>query len=276
MAVQIKYGDSYFRSTTSGGIRLTGSVRHLNYYLNNRAPTVIVLISTDFSKCHWVLFDAYKTSSTSNGWWIEVPWTNMLSASVKKTWREMLGPVVDYEQQMRINWALDKALLDAPSRFMVYIPKNDVVNVGFDYIEAVLARLSKNMDLTLRSRSTVNLFFPDYDDDPRETYEIPEVRAWFIASVQHGIPWFCFLDIGPKYSAVGLLACCVCEIESSEPRKAGNMLRFRPESFLQFIESNFENLNRFTESRGISEEINKELSNSITRQLTEGLSSDRK
>jgi hypothetical protein len=71
--------------------------------------------------------------------------------------------------------------------------------------------LERDMALQLRQRVFFGVL--GYDDDPRELFEIPEVRAW-IAAVDAEWPyWFFFLYPGPR-TTLPLIAFSVCPFEA--------------------------------------------------------------
>jgi len=91
LAAQIKHGDSFFKNKSIGGFKYYGENKHLNYYLNNNSPVIIVILSDDFSKKHWVLFDISITFPTENGWWLEIPTKNSISKDVYGVWNDIAG-----------------------------------------------------------------------------------------------------------------------------------------------------------------------------------------
>ena len=76
LGVQIKHGDSYFSSKTKIGYLFNGENKHLNYYLNNRCPIIIIVLDGKFERCLWKLFNIEFTSPTINGWSIDIPSRN--------------------------------------------------------------------------------------------------------------------------------------------------------------------------------------------------------
>jgi hypothetical protein len=121
----------------------------------------------------------------------------------------------------------------------------------------------------LKKRNSVEIFFPEYDSDPREIYQIPEIRKWFSASITEGIPWFFFLHTGTRCTGLKLLLFCACDVELEEVRSDGHLLVTSPEDRSAWLQMNFHNLNVFTEHNDISVEINKEICEAVVSCLFE-------
>ena len=85
LAVQIKCGKSYIAKKTPGGIRYDGEIKHLNYYSNLRVPVLLVVFDENGENGHWVVFQLEKSlpAKSDDRWWIEIPETNILQASVE-------------------------------------------------------------------------------------------------------------------------------------------------------------------------------------------------
>jgi hypothetical protein len=77
--------------------------------------------------------------------------------------------------------------------------------MNFSYIQSFFKRLSKNKAQLLKSRSSLDLFFPEYDSDSREIYDIPEIKDWFVKSMELKIPWFYYLTYEGKSDCLLLL-----------------------------------------------------------------------
>lgn len=266
IAIQIKCGDSYTSKKSKGGIKYEGSNKHLNYYLNLQIPVVLVVISSDCSQGFWVVFDIEKTTESASGWWIEISKKNQLDITSKKTFSELAGSSKDFSEEIQNLWAVNEALNNAS--FLAFaVSKSEIINESFSTLSSMIKKLTKNKEMTLSKRVSAEIFFPEYDDDPRELYEIPEVRNWFLKTIVEGIPWFYFLDQN-RGMGLMLLLCCTCEVSLQGVYGSKHRLFFNPEEMEWWFNHNFENLNAFTESNGISLKINKEISYGISNWLT--------
>jgi len=267
IGVQIKHGNSFFRSKTDYGFKFIGDNKHLNYYLNSQAPIFILIMDEDFVNNHWVEFDLSKTmSTTSSNWWIEVPENNRLETNFSKAIFASTAPVIDFTAQIQANFAMNFIVSNSDLR-AIAIPKDEILAMSFDYLSGFIKRLSANRKLLLESRSTLNIFFPDYDSDPREIIQIPEIMLWLKRSIEIGFPWFYYLDTRHRSSGLMLLIHSYCMPIDISQETTRYRVKYNKQDLTRFVEKNFTNLNVFTDSNNISLDINKEVSSGIVRFL---------
>ena len=76
---------------------------------------------------------------------------------------------------------------------MVAIQKMDVLMEDYSYIQGLIDDFASDINKLIEARNTWEVFFAEYDDDPREIFEIPEILNWIEQSVEEGIPWFYFM-----------------------------------------------------------------------------------
>lgn len=263
IGVQLKHGDSFFKSTTKIGYKFYGENKHINYYLNSNTPVFIVIMDDKFENLLWTNFDISLTSpSGENKWWIEIKKSNRIDGNFKKVIFESVTPITDFEDEVKWNWSLDNFLSDA-DRIMLAIPKEDIQCLKFDNVKLFLNRLSKNHEVLINSRSSIDIFFPEYDYDEREIFQIPEINHWLYESVQYGIPWFYFLIYTNKCIGLKLILNSFCSRYETELVEARIKITYKNEDVKQFWVSNFEELNIFTDDNNIDISINKEISDGI-------------
>ena len=261
IAVQIKCGDSYLSKNSQGGIKYKGNKKHLNYYLNLQIPVVLVVISSDCSQGFWVEFDIEKTIESSSGWWIEIPKKNRLDITAKNFFADLAGDSKDFSEEIQNLWAIDKALSN--TSFLAFaISKSEVRTESLSTLNFTIKKLTKNKEMMLSKRASAEIYFPEYDSDPREIYEIPEVRSWFLKTILQGIPWFYFLAQN-KGIGLTLLLCCTCKVSFQGVYGSNHRLLITREDITWWLDRNFVNLNIFTESNEIPLEINEEISQGI-------------
>jgi hypothetical protein len=266
LALQIKCGNSYISKVTDGGIKYEGSNQHLNYYLNHSVPIVLIVLDSDCSKGYWVDFDINKTTPKKTGWWIEIPIKNKLDQNVSEHWASIAGSVEDYSEEIKMLWQIDEFVASTNYRSFA-IPLQEISQCSMEYISNLISRLSKTKEQTLANRGKLEVFFPGYDSDPREIYEIPEIRKWFNASIDHGIPWFYFLDTRGHGISIKLLLFCTCNVTLQEIQGNRLVLNTNPEERAKWLMRNYENLNVFTEAHGIPLTINKERCDAVMKCL---------
>ncbi len=166
IAVQIKCGDSYISKKSQGGIKYEGVNKHLNYYLNLELPIILVAVSSDCSQGFWVEFDIEKTTESKTGWWIEIPGKNKLDRTAQKAFSDLAGVVKDFSEEIQNLWAMNESLNNA--YFLAFaVPKSEVLAGSLLTLSSMIKRLTKNREMMLRKRASAEIFFPEYDDDPR-------------------------------------------------------------------------------------------------------------
>ncbi|WP_417602402.1 DUF4365 domain-containing protein [Owenweeksia hongkongensis] len=84
IALQIKSGMSYFSEENEKSIIYRGQKKHLDYWLNQSLPVLIVLYNPDSEKSYWEFVSSSKITELEKGWKIEIPKTNILTLSKEK------------------------------------------------------------------------------------------------------------------------------------------------------------------------------------------------
>lgn len=77
-ALQIKSGSSYFREETSNGFIYRGDNRHLEYWLSQSVPVLIIIYEPESKNIFWEQVISSKVSKTESAWKIEIPRSNLL------------------------------------------------------------------------------------------------------------------------------------------------------------------------------------------------------
>jgi hypothetical protein len=260
IGVQVKCGNSYYDKKSSGGIHYDGKKKHLNYYLNSPYPIILLVLNSDCSKGCWVEFNANITSPSKNGWWIEVPETNVLNLSAKEKWESVVGPVTDYSDQVASSWRFNE-ILDESSFGTYIVHKEAILACEFKGIRGAIDRLSRNREALIKNRGTLEVLISGFDDDPREVYEIPEIRNWYSESIRIGIPWFYFL--GNHFDGMGLnvLLLAYCDVVVKYKESGNTCVEIiDTKRVVQWLKQNFHNLNQFASDKNIPDEINMEMS----------------
>lgn len=262
IGVQLKHGNSYFENKTITGYKYLGENKHLNYYLNNQSPIFLIIMNDNFEIIRWVEFDIGKTSPNKNGWWIEIPEKNILNIKILEIWIKTVGPLIDFEKHIKLNWKIDQFIQE--SKFSLFaIPKSEIETYSFNEIKLFINRISKSKEMMLRTRSTLDIFFPEYDDDNREIFNIPEIMNWLHESIEIGIPWFYYLNYRYKNAGLTLLLNSYCKIENLSKKEKGYLIEFENKEIRNFINKNFINMNNYLEENNIEIKINKEISAGI-------------
>ena len=272
IAVQIKTGSTYFKTKTSNGWEFNGDVKHLNYYLNLSSPIIIVIVNLDLQQAYWVLFDPDKISKSNNGWTINVNAANALDKKFKNYLHSLPGFEVDYLSQLDYQWNVDQGMKDS-GIILVGVDKSEVENLDFSGFTTLLKRLTSSDEMIIKTRGKLSFLLFGYEDDPRELYEIEEVRRWTKAILPEFKYWAHFLTFDEpyvKYSGLLILHLCSVKINIIGPNEtnSGNLIEPDREETIELMERLVDWMNEFTDLYNISEEINKELFYKVTYNLT--------
>lgn len=264
IGIQVKHGDSFFASKTPSGYTFVGENKHLNYYLNNRCPVVIVILDDGYNRCLWQEFDLALTSPAGEGWSIEILAQNRLGLEIAEEWVKLAGAPSNFEEEIKWNWELDRRLLDR-ELFMLVIPRAEVNMGSFETMNFLIGRLSKNVKMRHKLHSTIEFCFPEYADDPRELFEVPEIIKWIESAFSTEIPLAYFLNHKPESFSLSLVCHCLNRnLIDKISREDGEIaITYSPGFFKTILDHLFNNLNVYCDKNNIPERINKEISKGI-------------
>ena len=142
-------------------------------------------------------------------------------------------------------------------RLFVVVDRTDVEAGDISRAATALLRALANRESIERLRGGVDMAFHGYSDDPRELYEIPEVRR-FCAELDGAFPyWFYFLSA--EGTTLGVIACCLCSVAKVRP----GVVSFGAD-WPDFMTRHFEALNWLVDSYTLDEEQNIEISRVVT------------
>ena len=141
-------------------------------------------------------------------------------------------------------------------RVVVFRAEVDTVDVS--RTAAVLSRVLADRSTVQRYRGRVDLSFYGYSNDPRELYEIPEVRR-FCEKLDEAFPyWFYFLST--EGVTLEVIASCLCSVTRLAPGSAS----FGPD-LIEFITHHFQALNWIFDNYSLDERDNVEISGKVIR-----------
>jgi hypothetical protein len=81
-------------------------------------------------------------------------------------------------------------------RLVLHASRAEVEAADIDHALSALDKLLKP-EVAQRLKGRLIFEIRGYEDDPRDLWEIPEVRAWMKALDQAFPYWFYFMDVGP-------------------------------------------------------------------------------
>lgn len=266
LAVQIKCGLSYMSKKSHGGMRYEGEIKHLNYYCNMRQPVLLIVLDENGENGRWIQFQLEKTlpSNSPDKWWIEIAQANTLTSTVAPIWKEIAGPTFDMTAAFEAEWANYK-LNSWSTNLIVAIRKDGVMACDTGPIFSWQSKLLKTREMMLAKRARVEFWFEGWDEDDRELWDIPEIRSFYNKTIADGFPWIYWLQPNELWVGYRLLFACGLNIAT---KKFGDKVLVEAtgeEALTEWMSANFDSLNVFTETNGISLEINKECSDNLTR-----------
>lgn len=112
-----------------------------------------------------------------------------------------------------------------------------------------------------------------YDDDPRELYEIEEVRNYFSVLDKLFPYWFYFLakDVEKSKSPLGLVTSLLVPIVCIHSVSQRKDIEFDMVQLSEFLKNHFHYLNELTDNLGLSDEENIRISMAVNEQFSDFL-----
>ena len=247
IGVQIKCGDSFFKTKTKTGFTFYGENKHLNYYSNAPFPIIIVICEPTSRKCYWQVFSLERTEKTKTSWKLNIPKRNVLSGSSRASLLSLVGDPEDFSDEAEEQWRLTQALKDA-SLVHYAIPRIDIERGDVKNLKSFFERLMVNDDLAESLQSKVEISVDGYEFDKRELWEIREVRRWVKKAEPKIKYWFFFCANRENTSTLTWLMACLTDVNheciDEETKRLKIALATKP--LADVISRNFSYLNELT------------------------------
>ncbi|CSD11378.1 Uncharacterised protein [Vibrio cholerae] len=221
------------------------------------------MLNSDCTKGYWVEFSVNATNPSSKSWWIEIPFENQLGTLDMTSLCDIAGIAEDYSEDIKVSWAINSAM-DEQSDISFVLSKEEVEELDLSGINQMMERYFRTKDLLISNRNKTVFWIFGYDDDSRELYEIPEVRRWFKFTLEQGVPWFYLLDVGADHMSLPINMYSCCNISVNKLSCGSKSVVISSVSDINnWVEVNFENLNRFADEKKIPDNILKEVSEKV-------------
>ena len=260
LALQIKHGASFFREKNQWGYVFRGEQKHFNYLANYPTPVLIVICHPKSGDCYWVQFDPSATSRAGANWKITIPFGNQLVDSQKQL-VALLPEPADYLAEVEAYWAMNDVLVEH-EHFLYIIGRDDVEALDTSDVRDFFDRLRSSPELAAHCQGKVELAFHGFDDDPRELFEIPEMRS-FVPVLSVALPeLFFFAYTGARASTLKTLAMCLTQVKvnSRVPNEQNQLaVEVATHPIAAFLERHFPGLNEMTEWLSMPIEENKRI-----------------
>lgn len=261
LAVQVKSGQSFFKTRTSNGFTFYGEKKHLNYYLNQKNPILIIIHDDKLNQAYWQVFELAYTERTPTGWKMNIPRKNRFDISSKEKLLEIVGPAEDHLEALEAHWAFNETLLSADVIHYA-IDREDIETKNVKPISEFFSRIESNDSLCRKFQGKVEISVSGYDFDKRELWEIREVRRWY-KKADPRINWLYFCNMIPPAHGFRAYAACLCDTRwltgEEIAENPGMNVTMDLKAQLNLFESNWEKLNSMTDHLGMSIEENKRI-----------------
>lgn len=280
IAVQVKTGKSYFEEKNEIGWVYRGEMKHLNYYLNHDLPVILIIIEEISRSAYWCLCDAEKTQKTKDNWKITIPFNSFFLKSAKTELIKYISPLTDYVSQLNNFWYLNKFLTKF-DRINFVVERKDIENGTYQYLLDGFKRLEVNSELLLSCKNKIDIRIHGYNEDPSELYEIETIKVWVnnILTELKGCVFFLSLDDDAHF--LRLMQYCQVQYVNygSKYKLEGRSMmevEFNMEDQKRFLNKLYENLNEFSDTHNIPEDLNRKISIRVIEFITGGIYPDKK
>ncbi|ELW9446726.1 DUF4365 domain-containing protein [Burkholderia cenocepacia] len=268
LAVQIKYGKSFFEEKNKWGYVYRGELKHFNYLSNYPVPTLIVICHPDEEICYWGRFVPEQAEVGEGGWKLTIPFENRLHEA-KPELEAVLPPLQDSLSDLKDYWALNRLIVEAPYIHFI-IDRPEVVSGDTSRPRAFFNRFRSTKELAYHCQGKVEISFHGYDQDRRELYEIKEVRD-YVPVLCRALPeLFFFIRTRQPTQALKALAFCqtnVRRLHGRSTRKVTKQIEVSTREIGDFLMRMWPGLNEMTNWLGMSIEENKAISFDVIRCL---------
>jgi hypothetical protein len=264
-AVQIKCGSSYFKKSKYAQYWYQGEKKHLNYLLNHPVPIVMILVNPKSEEFFWRVFDINDTEEYGGGWRMPIPESQKLTLDAKSSLKALVGEEQDFSDDIDWYWKLNSALGKDLAPLICIISRDEIESQDFSGATNFFARFLANSSLARKCQGILEFSISGYDADPRELYEVPEVRRYLQALEPMIKYWFFFLNSHPSSHSLRLLMACVCDIQVIGNPVIGNYGEINRDDKWAFFERNFAWFNIIADNLNLSSEENEKISNYIAK-----------
>lgn len=264
IALQIKYGKSFFEEKNQWGYIFRGDIKHFNYLVNYPAPVLIAICHPGSKDIYWAAFDPETTSRAGENWKITIPFENKLNGS-KKTILDLLPPPSDILEEVQHYWDVNEVLVTSEHVHFI-IDRDDVRALNTSSIRSFFDRIKSTKEIAAHCQGKVEISFHGYDEDIRELYEISEMRRYVPVMIEALPELFFFAYTGERAATLKTIALCLTnvEIQSRKPDRNNKIrLEFTTKEIAEFLESHFPRLNEMTAWLNMPLEENMRISDEV-------------
>lgn len=264
IALQIKHGRSFLREKNRWGFVYRGELKHFNYLSNYPIPVIIVVCDPDSKECYWVHFKSDQTQRTETAWKLTIPFGNKLATS-KNTLAALVPQTFDSFNELQAYWLLNKMIVEAPAILFI-LDDCDVRTMDASRPRAFFDRLRSTKELAFECQGKIELAFSGYDGDPRELFEIGEVRK-YVTLLDAVLPeLFFFVRTERPAQTILTFLLCLSEVKWEDGRSTPDVTRkisFDTDRMAEFFARHYPALNEMTDWLEMSIDENRRISNAV-------------
>jgi hypothetical protein len=169
-------------------------------------------VNPESEEFFWRHFDINDTEEYGDGWRMPIPQSQKLTLEAKSSLISLVGEEKDFNDQIDWYWKLNNLLGKDLNPLICVISRNEIEAQNFSGPTKFFDRVLINSAVARKCQSSVEFCIYGYESDPRELYEILEVRHYLQALEPMVKYWFFFLKHHPSSHSLKLLMSCVCGI----------------------------------------------------------------
>lgn len=269
IAIQVKSGDSYLKEIDNNFWNFYGEKKHLNYYLNQDVPVLIVLVDITQEIAYWENCQIEYVNLNAESWTMPIPKSQRINFDQKDELLKHVSKNVDYVSQLEEFWNGNRTLSET-GRLCIFAGKEDMQRMNYQPLVELIGRICSNKLHFSKFRENIEIGIHGYDQDSRELFQVPETKAWIknIFAKVPGLSYFLVNDSNSQF----LKLFCFSTIDQVSIRSNISDKKFKVEydskELKKVLGIIFADLNDFTNAFKISMEINTEISRKIAKCLT--------
>lgn len=150
------------------------------------------------------------------------------------------------------------------------VPYDEIQSGDVRTVLTPLQGFLQNRNAVVNGRGRVSLMFEGYDDDPRDVYDIPEIRRYAKLLDEEFPYWFYFVSLDhPGASTLQVLALCLCRVV-----KASGFSTPHPDDLKQFLLSHIVALNQLCERFQLDDAIKHQVTDEALAHLVPAMKQD--
>jgi len=269
IAIQVKSGASYLVNQDGQNWKFKGEKKHLNYYLNQDVPVLIILVDVENEIAYWEVCKVEYVELNENSWTMPIPKDQQISLLQKEKLLKFVPKTVDYVSQLEDYW-LGNKLLSNTDRLLIFVGKDDIEELNYRPLVDLIARICSNKHHLSKFRENIEIGIHGFDTDSRELYEIPEIKNWMWSIFEQvpGLTYFLTNDEYSQFLKVYVFSRVKLDIIDKNLQERKVWVEFDNKYLEEIFNTIFKDLNEFTDAFEMSEQINKEISNNLAKCIT--------